>query len=585
MPRYRSSIEVAIPPEAAFAFVSDLTHAARWDPRVERAEKLDPGPVRRGTRFVLVSRVLGVPVELPYEVEELEPGRRVVFRGRSRTLRYRDEIHFAEVADVAPARVRLTYDAVISLRGPLALANPLLALVFRRIGDDALAGIRAALLAEARRLRRRRAGAPAAVPAGVGPDEVRAIVALDDPVLRNLLITRGYHLLSARLAERLGRGDANWCTYAAWASKTAGFFIREEEVHAELRRVLERKADLRRRLRGAYEALRGPDAAPPLLDDDELGPVLEVSGEIGRFIAAGNRTVFEELGGLFAAFLAAFADDTRPDAGKLADFVARLQPGEPRPDRLERDGRELVARPEGGQDLLRTAVAAYHAALFEPDPKRRGELVLLGNALGGVHEQTRLQSYIAGSLGVPVAEIVFSPGNDALLQRLGRAALGEVQEAFHRLAAPLGEELVEHVRAFSTLHLMRMEVPGEVLQLGRDLPAPRRGPLFPPRLARLEHPELVAVLGRFGAYPAAPPPRHPILWLRARVALLLIALRLRRGVALGSAAADWGDLAERMRYICFLFRSRQCDESLFLAPFTEEQMAAIEEGRVPVGKL
>lgn len=59
--------------------------------------------------------------------------------------------------------------------------------------------------------------------------EIDRITAMSDLVLRNLLITQTYHLLSAALARRLGE-CSNWCTFATWASKQAGQTIRREDV-------------------------------------------------------------------------------------------------------------------------------------------------------------------------------------------------------------------------------------------------------------------------------------------------------------------------------------------------------------------
>lgn len=593
MLRYNESVEVPASPAEAFAFVADFTHAARWDPRVERARRETPGPIGPGTRFVLVSRVLGREVELPYELLEMDAGpasdpaaqRRLVLAGRTRLLRYRDEIRFWPV----PGGARIDYDAILGLRGPLALGNPLLRPVLRRAGDDALAGI-ARMLREAAASGNGGAGATGKTPpTGVSPREVAEIVALEHaPVLRNLLITRAYHRLSRGLADLLGRGDANWCTYATWASRTAGFFIRGDGVRAEWRRWLERRARLRRRLRKVHEALRRAHPEAGLFDDDELGPVLEIATEVGLWIGAGNREVFAELGGLFAAYLEEVAPggvpdpDRGADRGRLEAFLDRhLRPGEAAADRVERRGDVLVAIPQGGQDLLRSALRCYHLALTTADAKARSELILLGNALGGLHEQTRLQTYIAGSLRVPVEEILFNQRHDALVQRLGRAVLGPLQEIFHRAFHPLGEELGEGVREITTLHLMRMSIPGEVLELGEDLPAPRGGALFPPSLETLADTRLVDVLARFGAYPVAPPARHPWLRLRAWVTARLIRFGLHPPVVVGSAAEDWSDLAQRMRYIFCYFRSRQAQGSLFDPPFTASQEASLVAGRVP----
>ncbi len=599
MPRYRATITVPVPPGEAFGFVSDFRNAGEWDPRVSGAEKEPPGPVAVGTRFRLYSPLPGPlaakEIELPYEVTELSPGERIVLVGETRLLRYRDEIAFAPAG--AGGATRLSYDALLRLRGPLGVFDPFLRRFFRKVGDEAVAGIGRALAAEARR--RREGGAAARVPdlsRGVTPEAVAAIVAMDDrPVLRNLLITESYHRIARRLGAMLGGEDVNWCAYAAWASKTAGVFLREEELHVGLRRMLLAKAPLRRRLRELHRALTAADPEATIYADGDLGPILELTGEIARFIRAGNREVFAELGSAFAAFTEEFEGVREADPARLEAFLDRFHPGESRPDTVELRGSEVVPVDSagggaGGQDLLREAMRAYHDALFETDPKRQAELVLLGSALGGLHEQTRLDPYIRGALDAPVDELFYSRQNDALAERLGRKTLGEaVQGVLHRHARRLGEELMEAVREVSTFYLMRMQVPGQVLELGEDLPAPSSRRLYPAALDPIEHPELAAALGRFGAYPLAV--AAPGGWLgvkhRARRAALalLVALRLRPPVAFGSAARDWSDLTERMRYIFVYFRSRQREARLMEPPFTPEQTASILEGHVPRGPL
>lgn len=607
MPRYRSSIEVPLPARATFAFVTDFRNAARWDPRVERAEKLTDGPVGPGTRFRLTSRVLIKQVALPYEITAFEPPSEqgdgdatagaATFEGSTFLLRYRDRITVEPTGDEAS---RLTYDARLSLRGPFVLDNFLLAPFFHDVGDDAVTGIERALRRESRLH-----GGPDSIPA-VTPEDVRRIVAMDDrPVLRNLRITLAYHRLSEDLARVLGAENANWCTYATWASKAAGTFIREEELHQAVRRLLEAKGRVRWRLRALHRALHAmdPEVSPEPgereMEDEMMGPILAAVDEVGRFIREGNRTVFQELGGLFAALLVELDSHPEPDPERFERFLERLRPGESRPDRIERvvqNGRNgegetadrLASVPQGGQDLLRDSMRAYYAARFETDPKRTAELVLRGNALGGLHEQTRLQSHIAGALAAPVAEIVVNRMRDALAQRLGTKLLGrspEAEEILDRFLVPIGEEAQRVARQVSTRFLMRLPIPDEVLELGEDLPAPRGGPLYPSLLTRLEDADLAETLERFGAYPTRlaglPLPAR----LRALAELALARFGLRRVIAAGSAARDWATLGDRMRYIFVYFRSRQATASLFDPPFDDAQIEAIDAGRVPAGPL
>src|SRR5690606_7663116 len=60
---------------------------------------------------------------------------------------------------------------------------------------------------------------------------VAAVVAMDAyPVRRNYEITQAYADISRAFRDALGFEEANWCTFATWASATAGDFIRGDEI-------------------------------------------------------------------------------------------------------------------------------------------------------------------------------------------------------------------------------------------------------------------------------------------------------------------------------------------------------------------
>lgn len=103
-----------------------------------------PGPVALGSRFRLVAAFLGRRIPLEYRITAFERPARVVLRADDGKVRSTDEI------TVVPADggSRVTYDAELTLAGPLGRAiDPVLGLVFRRIGDRAAAGLRATLAA------------------------------------------------------------------------------------------------------------------------------------------------------------------------------------------------------------------------------------------------------------------------------------------------------------------------------------------------------------------------------------------------------------------------------------------------------
>jgi hypothetical protein len=73
---------------------------------------------------------------------------------------------------------------------------------------------------------------------------------------------------------------------------------------------------------------------------------------------------------------------------------------------------------QGGQGWLASAARHYYEAAYTQDPKSRAELVLLGNGEIGMHEQTRLDPYLAGSMDASVADVVSNRWKTALLDRV-----------------------------------------------------------------------------------------------------------------------------------------------------------------------
>lgn len=74
-------------------------------------------------------------------------------------------------------------------------------------------------------------------------------------VLRNLKITQMYHRLSLEMTTLIGHQDANWCTFACNASKTAGYSIRKE--NPELIRSWRVSSSIPRACEGAVRATGG----------------------------------------------------------------------------------------------------------------------------------------------------------------------------------------------------------------------------------------------------------------------------------------------------------------------------------------
>ncbi|MCG8423487.1 MAG: SRPBCC family protein [Proteobacteria bacterium] len=137
MAHYVTSLIIPQPIEETFAFISDFRNAPRWDPQTLEAYKVTDGPVGHGTSFLLVGTFLMNKLILPYEIVGYDPPRELTLFGQTNTLTYRDRIEFAPTGK----QTQLTYNAQLDFKSILKLANPVLQLVFQRIGDRATRGM------------------------------------------------------------------------------------------------------------------------------------------------------------------------------------------------------------------------------------------------------------------------------------------------------------------------------------------------------------------------------------------------------------------------------------------------------------
>ena len=370
--------------------------------------------------------------------------------------------------------------------------------------------------------------------------EVDAICGQAEPVGRNLRITQAYHGLSAGVAARTGQ-QANWCTFATWASKQAGQTIRRQDLARTIEAGLGGVEEIGAAITRLSEILR---AVGRVVDRsilvatlrDAASPV-RAAERASEAVARGNVKVFEEIGRTFARFVAGL-DEVGDAAARVGDG---LRPGPP-PD---------------GQDLLRAAFAGYGRAIAAVGRRECAEQLLLANLRIGLHEQTRLQPEIARALDAPVAHprevkvrllARLFPDASPLVRRLGDDG-GPLDEVVQRLV----EGARRRVRRILTEHFMTLELPAGRLRLGVDVLG-----ACPPHLLEPQDPELRELLATIDPVPDGPA---------------------------GSGARDWADLAQRMHFIGELFRLRQDDASLLGAPFDAEQVRAIREGRMPDGRL
>ena len=131
------TIQTALPVEEAFALIADFANAERWDPGVATSERIDPGPVGLGARYLLGVRMRGRVAPMEYRITTFEPSRRVVLTGSGPNISAVDDIRFEPISD----GTRIDYTADIHLGGRMRLVEPFAGGAFRKIARDALGGM------------------------------------------------------------------------------------------------------------------------------------------------------------------------------------------------------------------------------------------------------------------------------------------------------------------------------------------------------------------------------------------------------------------------------------------------------------
>ncbi len=135
------TFEVAAPLDQVFAFLSDFTNTEQWDPGTVTTTRADNGPLEVGASFHNVSEFRGRRTELEYRLERFEPGERLTFVGKNKTVTATDDLSFR----AADGHTSITYRAHFDFHGLARLAEPLLKSGFEKIADKTIAQMRATL--------------------------------------------------------------------------------------------------------------------------------------------------------------------------------------------------------------------------------------------------------------------------------------------------------------------------------------------------------------------------------------------------------------------------------------------------------
>lgn len=146
MARYIVSVSTPKAPDEAFAYMADLRNFAEWDPGVKGVEQVAGDGAGPDAAFDVSVSTPGRTITLRYDIVTYEPPTTVLAVAKNSLLTSRDTITVRP--DEGGTGSIVTYDAALDFNGVLRLADPLLVLAFRRIGDRAATGLISALQGE-----------------------------------------------------------------------------------------------------------------------------------------------------------------------------------------------------------------------------------------------------------------------------------------------------------------------------------------------------------------------------------------------------------------------------------------------------
>lgn len=131
------SVTTPLPPERAFAFLSEFENTSSWDPGTPVTEKLSTGPVQVGHRYHAEAEFRNKRQPIEYEVTELTDGH-IRLRGENKRVISYDSI------DVVPSGTgsEVTYTAEFSIKGAAKIIQPILKPFFMSLRDPALEGLK-----------------------------------------------------------------------------------------------------------------------------------------------------------------------------------------------------------------------------------------------------------------------------------------------------------------------------------------------------------------------------------------------------------------------------------------------------------
>jgi hypothetical protein len=145
MTRLHETVVSPVDRATAFAYISDWSRQAEWDPNTVSAARIGGGDPEVGARYALEVKGVRAPLTMEYRITELVVPERLALVGESRYVWTEDILTFTETE----AGTQVDYEAELKLKGPLRLLEPLLGRHFDGIGKGVVEGLQRELDARA----------------------------------------------------------------------------------------------------------------------------------------------------------------------------------------------------------------------------------------------------------------------------------------------------------------------------------------------------------------------------------------------------------------------------------------------------
>jgi len=138
--RLQRTVTVQKPLDKVFAYLSDFTTTTEWDPGTVKTVRTS-GDGTLGTEYLNTSTFAGRQTQLTYVVVDLVPNRHISLRGENKTVIALDTMTFRDTG----SDTEVTYTADFTFKGITRFVAPLTKPAFTRLGNEAEAGMAAAL--------------------------------------------------------------------------------------------------------------------------------------------------------------------------------------------------------------------------------------------------------------------------------------------------------------------------------------------------------------------------------------------------------------------------------------------------------